>query len=195
MTLWQVEPKYGLVWLVVLTAAAFGQVQDSKAKTIPSKHVIRAESAEHELARTALEDTKVKAGSIKAEYSKHRDIEHCLMAKAESELGTETHEVCQLTEEEVNAAIEEHCTSREKIEKNYAACALSIHDQLSEPIYGILQKAESEIETLQARLEHADACAAVYRTTIDKRASDLTVRQADQVRMCKDLDQYPPPRK
>ncbi|HTB13623.1 MAG TPA: hypothetical protein VK752_18730 [Bryobacteraceae bacterium] len=42
-------------------------------------------------------------------------------------------------------------------------------------------------------LTSADKCATVYRQTIDKKASDLTVRETQQIDACRTLRLYPPP--
>ena len=55
------------------------------------------------------------------------------------------------------------------------------------------QKVSSEsIELLQRQLEAVDKCVSLYRTTIDRKTSDLTVRQTELVNTCQLLDLYPP---
>jgi hypothetical protein len=49
-------------------------------------------------------------------------------------------------------------------------------------------------ELLVTQLEHVDSCVTIYHKTIDKRASDLTVRESEQVKACQSLDLYPPNR-
>ena len=194
--------KYLLaVGLPVLTSAMFGQAQNPKAKTEPSKQAIRAESPEHKFARTALEDMNVKTASIKAEDAKLGAITDCLsaetekdvalMAEYENEHGKQERHTCRLPEAEVTAAIDKYCTPIQKGQKNYAGCSLPVLRQRM-AIANIVEEAHSKIETLTAQIEHADNCTAVYRATIDKKVSDLTTRQSDQVNMCKSLDQYPP---
>lgn len=52
-----------------------------------------------------------------------------------------------------------------------------------------------ELQRIQERgvkqLEMVDACTVVFHRTIDKRASDLTVREAALIKGCEDLDLYP----
>jgi hypothetical protein len=48
------------------------------------------------------------------------------------------------------------------------------------------------LKTLKFRLDHADDCAAIYRKTIDEKAADITTREAEQIKVCKDADLYPP---
>jgi hypothetical protein len=45
---------------------------------------------------------------------------------------------------------------------------------------------------LEIRLQHADDCAAIYHTTIDRKSSDLTVREAEAVGDCRTARLYPP---
>jgi hypothetical protein len=51
-----------------------------------------------------------------------------------------------------------------------------------------------ESKTLEIRLVHVDSCVATYHKTIDKKGSDLTVRESEQVKTCQSLDLYPPQR-
>jgi hypothetical protein len=37
-----------------------------------------------------------------------------------------------------------------------------------------------------------DECLASFHKTIDKKKSDLTVRESDSVKLCQDLELYPP---
>ena len=49
-------------------------------------------------------------------------------------------------------------------------------------------KAEQDTKAAEIRL----ACAVIYRNTADKKISDLTVKEEQQVRACQALSQYPP---
>ena len=42
------------------------------------------------------------------------------------------------------------------------------------------------------RWEYADTCAKVYRTTGNKKVSDVTVIETEQIKECRSLDLYPP---
>jgi hypothetical protein len=46
---------------------------------------------------------------------------------------------------------------------------------------------------LQEAVQYVDSCVTVYHKTIDKKSSDLTVREIEQVKTCQALDLYPPP--
>ena len=45
---------------------------------------------------------------------------------------------------------------------------------------------------LNQALDGVDMCTSIYRTTIDKKQSDLTTRESGQVRACQVEDLYPP---
>jgi hypothetical protein len=49
----------------------------------------------------------------------------------------------------------------------------------------------NETVLITAQLESVDACTKVFRRTIDKKTSDLTVRESKSVKICQDLDLYP----
>jgi len=52
--------------------------------------------------------------------------------------------------------------------------------------------AEEEAEAAEKRRTVRAACAAIYKNTVDKKISDLTVREEQQVRACQTLGLYPP---
>jgi hypothetical protein len=56
----------------------------------------------------------------------------------------------------------------------------------------ILPQAREAVRMLEIRLQHADDCAAIYHTTIDRKSSDLTVREAEAVGDCRTARLYPP---
>jgi hypothetical protein len=54
------------------------------------------------------------------------------------------------------------------------------------------KKASDEIEELlNVQLEHVDECVIIFRRTIDKRTSLLTVRETEQVKACQSMQLYP----
>jgi hypothetical protein len=53
-------------------------------------------------------------------------------------------------------------------------------------------KADEEAKAAEERRRIRAACGEIYRTTIDKKLKDLTVREEQQVRGCQSLDLYPP---
>jgi hypothetical protein len=42
------------------------------------------------------------------------------------------------------------------------------------------------------RLHFVDICVSIYHKTIDKKASDVTIRESELVKECQSLDLYPP---
>jgi acetolactate synthase regulatory subunit len=48
------------------------------------------------------------------------------------------------------------------------------------------------MDTLNAQLEHVDDCLKIYNGTIDKKTSDMTVRETGQVKACQSITLYPP---
>lgn len=55
----------------------------------------------------------------------------------------------------------------------------------------IMSKIDAEGDLVIAQLAKVDECKKTYRTTIDKRTSDLTVRESTAVKACQALDLYP----
>jgi hypothetical protein len=55
-----------------------------------------------------------------------------------------------------------------------------------------LDIASHQIDLLKLRVEHADDCVATYHQTIDKKTSDLTTRETQQIAACQSINLYPP---
>lgn len=55
----------------------------------------------------------------------------------------------------------------------------------------IMSKIDAETDLVNHQLAKVDECKKTYRTTIDKRTSDLTVRESTAVKACQALDLYP----
>jgi membrane protein involved in colicin uptake len=53
-------------------------------------------------------------------------------------------------------------------------------------------RAEEEAKAAEERQKIRAACALIYRNTVDKKITDLTVREEQQVRACQALGLYPP---
>lgn len=51
-----------------------------------------------------------------------------------------------------------------------------------------------ELKHIRMLLGRVDPCVTLYRATIDKKTSDLTVRESELIAGCKGLDLYPPPK-
>jgi hypothetical protein len=57
---------------------------------------------------------------------------------------------------------------------------------------GLRLSSGQDVPLLEQQLQHVDECVAVYHRTIDKKNSDLTVRETEAVNGCKALQLYPP---
>ena len=55
----------------------------------------------------------------------------------------------------------------------------------------VMSKIDAEGDFVLAQLAKVDECKKTYRTTIDKKTSDLTVRESTAVKECQALDLYP----
>ena len=55
-----------------------------------------------------------------------------------------------------------------------------------------LEAVEKRLKLLRLRMDSADVCLNLYRETIDRKLSDLTTRESDQITACKSIDNYPP---
>jgi hypothetical protein len=54
------------------------------------------------------------------------------------------------------------------------------------------EEAEEQVSQWERRLKHADECTQLYSQTIDKKTSDLTVRETELVKACQSISLYPP---
>lgn len=100
--------------------------------------------------------------------------------------------MCANTEAEVNVLFDEYCSETDKQYRRHAPCAFDNIYPRSSRLARAINDADAMVAILQARLENSDTCVAVYSATIDKKVSDVTTRQSDQVDACKKLGQYPP---
>jgi hypothetical protein len=75
------------------------------------------------------------------------------------------------------------CTDKAKDGKDVDDCA-----RIYKPLMSEIDK---EYDLINAQIEKVDECSKVYRSTIDKKQSDLTVRESQAVKACIVLDLYP----
>jgi hypothetical protein len=68
---------------------------------------------------------------------------------------------------------------------------METHDACESRFKPIMSKIDAEGDLVIAQLARVDECKKTYRTTIDKRTSDLTVRESTAVKACRALDLYP----
>lgn len=87
-----------------------------------------------------------------------------------------------------------------KASHDYAVCSEKANDGVSKgyTLTGceiqydpILQALTILADLIDSQLEHVDACTKTYRTTIDKKASELTVRETTSMKACQALRLYP----
>ena len=142
-----------------------------KRLAIETKADIDTESAEHKFARQRYEELKLQYDPLMSAYDKtlaQRWNAQSLGNKAKSQGKTE----------------EWYALLREQLK--YTTYALALNQKI-EPI-------AADLALWKERLTHADDCSQVFHDTIDKKSSDLTVREADLIAGCKSLDLYPPHR-
>jgi hypothetical protein len=77
---------------------------------------------------------------------------------------------------------------RKALGSSDVTAAAAICDRRFKPIH---DKIDAETDLVIAQLAKVDECKKTYRTTIDKKTSDLTVREATAVKACQALDLYP----
>jgi hypothetical protein len=140
-----------------------------------------------------------KASNMRAERTRISAVYDCLLVKSYQTGKTNLFKdlQCALTDADVNAAYEHYCSPNWPPETKgsgpfYAPCAIDFIGPRTQGLSEAIKDADTAVEVRRARLENVDTCTAVYPATIDKKVSDFTVRQTDQVKTCKDLDQYPP---
>jgi len=56
----------------------------------------------------------------------------------------------------------------------------------------LVGKSRVEADVAKTRLDYVDQCGVLYTKTIDKRPSDLSIRDSDRVQACRGLNLYPP---
>lgn len=57
-----------------------------------------------------------------------------------------------------------------------------------------LRLTQIELPMLKLRMDEADRCLAIFTATIDKKTSDLTTRETEQLQACRSANLYPPPK-
>jgi hypothetical protein len=55
-----------------------------------------------------------------------------------------------------------------------------------------MDKTEEFLAVTVSRLDHVDDCLKTYHNTIDKKVSDQTTREVDQIKACREEHLYPP---
>jgi TonB family protein len=62
----------------------------------------------------------------------------------------------------------------------------------SEYVKSKLAEANARVAVAKAQMDNAETCVLIYKSTIDKRATDLTTRESEGVKACQSLNLYPP---
>jgi hypothetical protein len=186
-----VDAKIGLqsvrvlvyVMLAVLPTAA----QTTNTKATAKKSTV-AESAEHAFARTNLEKNEQRLASIDK-------VSACLKLvnqrkSSGRDPSTEELQTCSydLNGTAFDDSVRTFCVSFEGV-SHCDTYHLAL--DLSKARLALLEKNI----LAKAVLDTVDTCVRAYRTTIDKKMSDLTTRQTQQIEQCKQDDLYPPPKK
>jgi hypothetical protein len=83
---------------------------------------------------------------------------------------------------------ENECTRKALDGSDHASANAEKCDRLYKPIH---DKIDAETDLVNVQLAKVDECKKTYRTTIDKKTSDLTVREATAVKACQALALYP----
>lgn len=213
------SPRIVVASLLVLTNVILGQVQ-SQPKATPKANSARppkayVESPEHQYARAALDNATSKLMTLSPVRDELGGLHGCLVMEDPGPV------MCKLNKAQIQAGVDKYCglimqrPEPKPLEGDVARdplfvemheadikharaekrldCADEIGRRLKR-IFADSDEINAQTDLLQERLEHADACAAIYRATIDRKASNLTVRQSSQVAACNALDEYPPKR-
>src|ERR1700733_7243004 len=57
----------------------------------------------------------------------------------------------------------------------------------------IMEKLGEDFPQFAIQLEHVDDCLKTYHDTIDKKVSDQTTREVENIKLCQSAHLYPPP--
>jgi hypothetical protein len=62
------------------------------------------------------------------------------------------------------------------------------------PTADAMQGIIKQCDLLKTKLKYADDCRKVYDKTIDEKAADITTRESELIKACRELEMYPPPK-
>jgi len=129
--------------------------------------------------RAEVETAKAKRESDEAAAAKAKSAADAARAEAEAA------KIARMKEQDAaDAAREKRLADEQKKRDDAAKAAQRAKDDAARAA----EEARAEAIARQARA----VCAQVYKSTADKKISDLTVREAQQVQSCQNLDMYPP---
>ena len=171
----------------MLVLPCYGQQKAAKKASAPV-----VESAEHRHARLALAEAQAdvdeKQKITDAKDSRSNQLEwitiNCYdripggIAKPGISIQDQCSAICGSCTDKDEQLSREHAALRDAIEARTELIAAS----------DLLDKART-------RFRAVDRCTNVYRTTIDKKSSDITERDKEYITACKYVELYPPPTK
>lgn len=167
---------------MALAAAASAQVKQQdfpgkpKGGSIPKSNTLpRAtpETPEHTLARENLESIRRQCSESKSDFDK----------AFESEPLRDGEKRCQLFPVA-------HPISMQESDHKSVGCRYETRKYRY-----VMESMAEELELYEARLAQVDECKSIYDATIDKKMSDQTMREAETVKRCQSMGQYPPKKK
>jgi hypothetical protein len=171
----------------------YAQVSGSKAPA--TKAPVKSESPEHKLARFVVaEETldvertnqkvitlSIEAWELRWIYDNcYRGIWYLATPGRKLKAGLTTFEQCK-------AICGECVTGKDELDS-----LLTKADQELSDARNARSQYETDLQLAKLRLSSVDKCLSVYRSTYDKKYSDITPRDTEQMAGCKQLDQYPP---
>ena len=159
-------PKITIAVMLAFVAFLYGQSNQEKPKASTKGGDQPKESPEHAVARSKYEVVKQQYEHSKAEYSQK--------SAADSE--------CKVFPELIR-----HPITSSSVDDYTVGCAYE-----TKRARYIMDKMAEYLEQYDIQLRDVDKCVAVYHATIDKKVSDQTTREVDEIKMCKAEDLYPP---
>ena len=127
-------------------------------------------------ASTATTETKV----VEKPESAERAYAAAELAQAQKILDITKQQYQELMDRS-DAALKRHDLTEARIARSYW-----------DSYRGRRNQAQEVVNKRKLQLEHVDECVGIYGATVDKKMSDLTVRETEQVKACQSLDLYPP---
>lgn len=82
-------------------------------------------------------------------------------------------------------------TEPKKDTRGYSAEQLGAYTKALQDTLQLYEHLIVEVARKKNQLEHVDDCTALFHRTIDKKTSDLTVRETTQLKECTAMDLYP----
>jgi hypothetical protein len=149
----------------VILLSGIVSAQETSTKKTTTKPA-PTETPEHNFARTQYEIAKHEFEESKMDYDeKVKDTPSC----------------------QVSEALIRHPVTVDSIDDLMVGC----NYETRKARY-VMEKVGEALLQFKARFDHVDDCLKVYLSTIDKKLSDQTQREAGQIKACQSDDLYPP---